>query len=117
MSLEKIQMDKENVEIRKSFPDFKSGDTINVHVKIREGNKERIQQFQGTVIQRRNIRTNGETFTIRKISHSINVERIFPINSPSIEKIEVNKKGKVRRARIFYLRDLQGKKARIKEVR
>ena len=68
MSLEKIQMDKENVEKRKNFPDFKSGDIINVHVKIREGNKERIQQFQGTVIQRKSIRTNGETFTIRKIS-------------------------------------------------
>ena len=87
MSLEKIQMDKENVEKRKSFPDFKSGDTINVHVKIREGNKERIQQFQGTVIQRRNIRTNGETFTIRKISDSIAVEKILPLFSPNIEKI------------------------------
>ena len=92
MSLEKIQMDKENVEIRKSFPDFKSGDTINVHVKIREGNKERIQQFQGTVIQRRNIRTNGETFTIRKISDSIAVEKILPLFSPNIEKIDFIRK-------------------------
>ena len=98
------------------LPEFKSGDNITVYYRIKEGNKERIQFFKGDVIQRRGSGTT-ETFTIRKISHSINVERIFPINSPSIEKIEVNKKGKVRRARIFYLRDLQGKKARIKEVR
>ena len=115
MSLEKIQMDKENVEIRKSFPDFKSGDTINVHVKIREGNKERIQQFQGTVIQRKSIRTNGETFTIRKISDSIAVEKILPLFSPNIEKIDIIRKGKVRRARLFYLRKRKGKQAKIKQ--
>jgi large subunit ribosomal protein L19 len=98
-----------------AFPDFKSGDTINVHVKIREGNKERIQQYQGTVIQRKNTGTNGESFTVRKMSSGIGVERIFPITSPSIEKIELVRKGSVRRARLFYLRDKQGKGAKIKE--
>lgn len=106
----------QNLVTKRNFPEFKAGYNITVYYKIKEGNKERTQFFKGDVIQRRGSGTT-ETFTIRKISHSINVERIFPINSPSIEKIEVNKKGKVRRARIFYLRDLQGKKARIKEVR
>lgn len=102
---------------RSEFPDFAPGDTINVHVKIKEGNKERIQQFQGTVIQRRNPGGNGETFTVRKISNSIGVERIFPINSPNIDKIEVIRKGRVRRARLFYLRGRKGKAAKIKEKR
>ncbi len=110
-----FKLTKENSEILKSFPDFSSGDTINVHIKIREGNKERIQQFQGTVLQRKNIGTNGETFTIRKISDSIAVEKIIPILSPSIDKIDLVRKGKVRRARIFYLRDRKGKSAKIKE--
>ena len=101
--------------IKSDIPDFSSGDTINVHIKIREGNKERIQQFQGTVLQRKNIGTNGETFTIRKISDSIAVEKIIPILSPSIDKIDLVRKGKVRRARIFYLRDRKGKSAKIKE--
>jgi len=100
----------------KSYPDFKSGDTITVHYKIREGNKERIQQFKGVVLQRKGTGLD-ETFTVRKISGNIGVERIFPINSPFIDKIEINKKGHVRRARIFYLRDLTGKKARIQEKR
>ena len=100
----------------KEVPSFKAGDTITVHYTIKEGDKERTQLFKGDVIQRKG--TGGtETFTIRKISHSVGVERIFPINSPLIEKIEVNKKGRVRRARIYYLRELTGKKARIKEVR
>lgn len=100
----------------KELPSFKAGDTITVYYTIKEGDKERTQLFKGDVIQRKG--TGGtETFTIRKISHSVGVERIFPINSPLIEKIEVNKQGKVRRARIYYLRDLTGKKARIKEVR
>ena len=110
-----FKLTKENSETLKSFPDFGSGDTINVHIKIREGNKERIQQFQGTVLQRKNIGTNGETFTIRKISDSIAVEKIIPILSPSIDKIDLVRKGKVRRARIFYLRDRKGKSAKIKE--
>lgn len=106
----------ENLVERKEFPSFKAGDTITVHYKIREGNKERIQQFQGVVLQRSG---NGvtETFTVRKISSGIGVERIFPIVSPFIERIDVNKHGVVRRARIFYLRGLTGKKARIKEKR
>ena len=97
-------------------PAFKSGDTVTVHYKIKEGNKERIQQYRGVVIQRRGSR-NTETFTVRKMSGTFGTERIFPVASPKIDKIEINKTGKVRRARIFYLRDLQGKKARIKEKR
>ena len=107
----------EGQERRTSFPKFAAGDTINVHVKIREGNKERIQQFQGVVIQRRNPSTNGETFTVRKISNQIGTERIFPLLSPNIDKIELIRRGKVRRARLFYLRGLSGKAARIKERR
>jgi len=102
-------------EVRQKHPDFKPGDTINVHVKIKEGNKERVQQFQGVVIQRRHPNTNGETFTVRKVSNGVGVERIFPILSPSIDKIEVIRRGKVRRARLYYLRGRQGKAARIKE--
>jgi|TARA_B100000780_G_scaffold784_1_gene634 large subunit ribosomal protein L19 len=98
------------------LPNFKSGDNITVYYKIKEGEKERIQFFKGDVIQRKGSGTT-ETFTIRKISNGIAVERIFPVNSPAIDKIEINKTGKVRRARIFYLRDLTGKKARIKESR
>ncbi len=100
---------------RKDVPAFSSGDTINVHVKIKEGNKERIQNFQGVVIQRKNPNTNGESFTVRKISGGIAVERIFPLLSPSVDKIELVRKGAVRRARIFYIREKQGKSARIKE--
>ncbi len=108
-------VEEEYKDARSKFPNFKSGDTVNVHVKITEGNKERIQQFQGTVIQRKNPNTNGETFTVRKISNGIGVERIFPIISPALEKIELLREGKVRRARLFYLRGRQGKAARIKE--
>ena len=106
-----------NNDVAKKIPDFKSGDTINVHVKIREGSKVRIQQFQGTVIQRKNTNSNGETFTVRKVSKGVGVERIFPIISPNIDKIEVMRRGLVRRARIYYLRGKQGKAARIKEKR
>jgi large subunit ribosomal protein L19 len=98
------------------LPSFKAGDTITVHYKIKEGNKERIQTYQGVVLQRSGKGVNA-TFTVRKISGNIGVERIFPCTSPFIDKIEVNKHGVVRRARIFYLRGLQGKKARIKEER
>ncbi len=100
---------------RAKMPDFKAGDTIAVYYKIKEGNKERIQQFQGTVLQRRNPNTNGETFTVRKVSNGIGIERIFPLLSPNIDKVEVIRKGKVRRARLFYLRGRQGKAARIRE--
>ena len=97
-------------------PAFKAGDTITVSYKIKEGNKERTQLFTGVVLQRRGTGAT-ETFTIRKMSGSVGVERIIPISSPFIESIEVNKRGVVRRARIFYLRELKGKKARIKEKR
>ena len=129
----------ENLVERKEFPSFKAGDTITVHYKIRvesengktidfdllkqelskdiiEGNKERIQQFQGVVLQRSGSGVT-ETFTVRKISSGVGVERIFPVVSPFIERIDINKYGVVRRARIFYLRGLTGKKARIKEIK
>jgi len=102
--------------LRQETPDFKAGDRVTVHYKIKEGNKERIQLFQGDVIQRRNAGVT-ETFTVRKISNGVGVERIFPLHSPFIDKIEVNRRGKVRRARIFYLRKSIGKAARIKEKR
>jgi len=114
--MEKMKAVEKAFSSGKNYPDFKSGDTITVHYKIREGNKERIQQFKGVVLQRKGSGLD-ETFTVRKISGNIGVERIFPINSPFIDKIDVNKKGHVRRARIFYLRDLTGKKARIQEKR
>ena len=101
---------------KKELPGFNSGDTITVFYKIKEGGKERLQQFKGVVLQRKGT-GNSETFTVRKMSGSYGVERIFPLNSPFIDKININKKGRVRRARIFYLRGLTGKKARIKEKR
>ena len=106
----------ESLVEQKQFPEFKAGDTITVHYKIKEGNKERIQNFQGVVLQ---LSGSGstKTFTVRKITNGVGVERIFPIASPFIEQIDVNKRGAVRRARIFYLRNLTGKKARIKERR
>ena len=101
---------------KNELPEFQAGDTITVYYKIKEGSKTRTQFFKGTVIQRRGTGAS-ETFTIRKMSGTVGVERIFPVNLPAIEKIEVNKHGKVRRARIFYFRELTGKKARIKERR
>lgn len=101
---------------KKEFPQFSAGDTITVYYEIKEGSKTRTQFFRGVVIQKRGSGVS-ETFTIRKMSGTVGVERIFPVNMPAIQKIEVNKKGKVRRARIFYFRDLTGKKARIKEKR
>ena len=100
---------------KKDFPIFKSGDTITVFYEIREGEKVRIQFFKGVVIQ---IKGHGlsKTFTIRKMSGTVGIERVFPLNLPTIQKIEVNKKGKVRRSRIFYFKDLRGKKAKIKEL-
>ena len=97
------------------FPEFKAGDTVTVTYRIKEGDKERLQKFRGVVIQMKGADPYTKTFTVRKISGGIGVERIFPFKSPFIESIEVNKYGKVRRARIFYLRDLTGKKARIRE--
>src|SRR3954466_13878417 len=101
---------------KKEVPDFKAGDTVTVFYKIIEGAKERIQQFQGVVLQRKGTGAT-KTFTVRKISNGVGVERIFPLFSPKIEKIILDKKGVVRRARIFYLRDISGKKARIEEKR
>jgi large subunit ribosomal protein L19 len=101
---------------RKDFPKFSAGDTITVYYEIREGEKVRTQFFRGVVLQRKGT-GSSETFTIRKMSGTIGVERIFPVNLPALQKIEVNKRGKVRRARIYYFRGLTGKKARIKEVR
>ena len=102
--------------LKAGLPAFRSGDTVKVHVRVVEGEKERIQVFQGVVIARRGGGTR-ETFTVRKISGGIGVERIFPLHSPVLDKIEVVRKGKVRRAKLYYLRDLRGKAARIEERR
>ena len=99
---------------KREMPVFKAGDTVTVFYKIIEGNKERIQQYQGVVLQRRGAGVT-QTFTVRKISNGVGVERIFPLYSPKIDKIVVDKRGIVRRARIFYLRGISGKKARIEE--
>jgi large subunit ribosomal protein L19 len=109
----------ENLEkehLRMDIPDFKPGDTVKVNFKIQEGDKERIQIFEGVVIRRRRGNTRG-SFTVRKISYGIGVERIFPLHSPYIDKIEVVSKGRVRRSRLYYLRGRKGKAARIKEQR
>ncbi len=111
-----VKFVEEQSVVKKEVPAFKSGDTVSVYYKIREGSKERIQLYQGVVIQRNSTGVN-ETFTVRKVSNGIGVERIFPINSPNIDKIEVNSYGKVRRAKLFYLRALTGKAARIKSKR
>ena len=106
----------EQLNKKPDYPKFRAGDTITVHYKIKEGNKERIQQFQGVVIQIKGKGLN-KTFTVRKISNNVGVERIFPFTNPNIAQIDVNKRGRVRRARIYYFRELRGKKAKIKERR
>jgi len=109
----------ENLEkehMRVDIPDFKPGDTVRVHARIKEGEKERVQIFQGLVIRKRKGKT-GATFTVRKVSYGIGVERIFPLHSPTIDKIEIITRGKVRRGRLYYMRGLKGKAARIKEKR
>ncbi len=106
----------EKEQMRVDIPHFKAGDTVRVHARIKEGEKERIQVFQGVVIRKRK-GTTGSTFTVRKVSYGIGVEKIFPLHSPSIDKVEVVTEGRVRRARLFYLRKLRGKAARIKEKR
>ncbi len=113
-TLEIMNFVENEVSNKAKHPAFKAGDTITVHYKIKEGDKERIQQFKGIVIQRAG-KGNTETFTVRKMSGSVGVERIIPVNSPYIDKITLDKKGAVRRARIYYLRQLTGKKAKIKE--
>jgi len=113
--MEKIKQLEREV-MRLDLPDFKAGDTIKVHVKIKQGDNERIQLFQGVVISKRRSSTNA-TFTVRKVSYGVGVERIFQLHSPIIDKIEVVTRGRVRRAKIYYLRNLRGKAARIKERR
>ena len=111
------QLDQvESVYFRQGHPDFKPGDSVRVHVRVVEGDKHRIQVFQGVVISRRGGGTR-EAFTVRKISGGIGVERIFPIHSPNVDKIEVMRRGRVRRAKLYYLRNLRGKAARIDERR
>ncbi|MER1955964.1 MAG: 50S ribosomal protein L19 [Solibacillus sp.] len=103
-------------QLRSDLPSFRPGDTVKVHVKVVEGTRERIQLFEGVVIKRRGGGIS-ETFTVRKISYGVGVERTFPVHTPKIAKLEVVRKGKVRRAKLYYLRNLRGKAARIKEIR
>ncbi len=103
-------------QLRTDLPAFRPGDTLKVHVKVKEGNRERIQLFEGVVIMRRGGGIS-ETFTVRKISYGVGVERTFPLHSPKVDKIEVARRGKVRRAKLYYLRSLRGKAARIQEIR
>ena len=106
----------ESEGIRKDIPDFQAGDTVRVFVKVVEGNRERLQAFEGTVIAKKNGSVR-ETFTVRRVSFGVGIERIFPLHSPRIDKIEVVRRGRVRRAKLYYLRNLSGKAAKIKEVR
>ncbi len=108
------QLEKE--QMRTDLPDFRPGDTVKVHVKIKEGEKERIQVFEGTVIRKRQ-GNNRASFTVRKVSYGVGVERIFPTHSPAVDHIDIVQRGKVRRAKLYYLRGLKGKAARIKERR
>ena len=101
--------------MRNDLPNFNVGDTVKLHVKVKEGNRERIQMFEGTVIKRQNGGLR-ETFTVRRVAYGVGVERTFPVNSPIIEKMEVTRRGKVRRAKLFYLRDRVGKAAKVKEL-
>jgi large subunit ribosomal protein L19 len=108
------QFSKLDTPTRSDVPDFRSGDTVRVHVRIVEGDKERVQVFEGVVLQRRRAGASS-SFVVRKVSYGVGVERIFPLHSPAIAKIELKARGRVRRARLTYLRDLSGKAARIKE--
>lgn len=110
------ELEAEQLRPAEEIPDFKSGDTVRVHVRIIEGEKERIQVFEGVVIARRNAGVRS-SLTVRKISYGVGVERLFMLHSPIVSKIEVKKRGRVRRAKLYYLRDLRGKAARIKELR
>ncbi|MCA0969162.1 50S ribosomal protein L19 [Halobacillus litoralis] len=114
--MQQLLHDVTKEQLRTDLPDFRSGDTVKVHVKVVEGNRERVQVFEGVVIKRQNGGIN-ETFTVRKVSYGVGVERTFPVHSPRIAKIERTRKGRVRRAKLYYLRNLRGKAARIKEIR
>ena len=116
MSLDLVKFVQDEFVTKKDFPEFGAGDTVTVYYEIKEGEKTRTQFFKGVVIQKRGSGLT-ETFTIRKMSGNVGVERIFPVNLPALQKVEVNQRGKVRRARIFYFRGLTGKKAKIKEAR
>lgn len=102
-------------QMRNDLPNFNVGDNVKLHVKVKEGNRERIQMFEGTVIKRQNGGLR-ETFTVRRLAYGVGVERTFPVNSPIIEKMEITRRGKVRRAKLFYLRDRVGKAAKVKEL-
>ncbi|MGH7361966.1 MAG: 50S ribosomal protein L19 [Candidatus Methylomirabilales bacterium] len=114
MDVDKLLAEVERPALRQDLPDFRPGDTVRVHVKVREGDKERLQVFEGIVLRRR---AGGlrATFTVRKVAYAVGVERTFPLHSPMLEKIEVIRQGHVRRAKLYYLRDLKGKAARIRE--
>ena len=114
--MSQLLQEVERSYLRSDIPEFRSGDTVKVHVRVREGDKERIQIFEGIVIARKGGGTR-ESFTVRKISGGVGVERVFPLHSPSIDRIEVGRLGKVRRAKLYYLRNLRGKAARIEERR
>ncbi|WP_096154657.1 MULTISPECIES: 50S ribosomal protein L19 [Bacillus] len=114
--MQKLIQEITQAQLKSDLPTFKAGDTVRVHVKVVEGTRERIQLFEGVVIKRRGGGIS-ETFTVRKISYGVGVERAFPVHSPKIEQIDVIRRGKVRRAKLYYLRALRGKKARIKEIR
>lgn len=103
----------EKASLRRDLPPFRPGDTLRVHVKVREGDKERIQVFEGVVLRRRG-QGASETFTVRKVSYGVGVERIFPVQAPSVDKVEIKSRGHVRRSRLYYLRELRGKKARLR---
>lgn len=115
-SMHPVIRELEKEQLRTDLPSFRPGDTLRVHVKVIEGQRERIQVFEGVVIRKRGTGIS-ETFTVRKISNGVGVERTFPLHSPKIDKIEVVRRGKVRRAKLYYLRNLRGKAARIKEKR
>ena len=111
--MDKLKLVEQSL-LNEDIPQFTAGDTVNVHYRVREGEKERIQQYEGVVLSERGNGPN-KTFTVRKISSNVGVERVFPLNSPFIAQIDVKRRGKVRRSKLFYLRDLRGKAARIKE--
>jgi len=115
-TMQKLIEDITKEQLRSDLPAFRPGDTVRVHVKVIEGTRERIQLFEGVVIKRRGGGIS-ETFTVRKVSYGVGVERTFPVHTPKIAKLEVIRRGKVRRAKLYYLRKLRGKKARIKEIR